>query len=528
MTAPSRTPSTTPAPEPPRRRPSTSSASASTRSAPATRPPRRWPSPTPPAAARARRPRPPSTPARSRRSTSPPPAPATSPPAASRSSRTPCRVSAIRPAWPAARRPPPRSSSPSGCPSRWSTTASRPTSTTSRSSSTARTSTRVLPNTLSRGYVQIETPSWVTAHPGVSQHYPLVNEQVNGTSTPVLEGGVQVYGVTRPQWLGPTLVATKDKPTRIRFHNLLPTGAGGDLFIPTDSTFMGAGMGPMAMAPPVDNGSVLDGVRNPVCDQSPKPASCYKDNRATLHLHGGLTPWISDGTPHQWITPAGETTLVAAGRGRPGRPRHDAQEQSHGRHPDLLLHQPAERAADVLPRPRLRHHAPQRVHRRGRRLHHPGQDRGEARRHQHHPRSGRHDPADRPGPHLRAERHADVRPEGRPGQRHQLRPGPDLERGPLRRLRQLLVQPRVHAGPEPRRPHRPELRTAAGSTAPGSGRRPPASPTDRSPTPTTTRPASSTSRRPGSTRRLRTASRRRSRAPRTTRPAWSSSTTRRP
>ena len=35
---------------------------------------------------------------------------------------------------------------------------------------------------------------------------------------------------------------------------------------------------------------------------------CYADNRATLHLHGGITPWISDGTPHQWITPAGEIT----------------------------------------------------------------------------------------------------------------------------------------------------------------------------------------------------------------------------
>ena len=35
---------------------------------------------------------------------------------------------------------------------------------------------------------------------------------------------------------------------------------------------------------------------------------CFKDNRATLHLHGGITPWISDGTPHQWITPAGENT----------------------------------------------------------------------------------------------------------------------------------------------------------------------------------------------------------------------------
>ena len=35
---------------------------------------------------------------------------------------------------------------------------------------------------------------------------------------------------------------------------------------------------------------------------------CFTENRATLHLHGGVTPWISDGTPHQWITPANETT----------------------------------------------------------------------------------------------------------------------------------------------------------------------------------------------------------------------------
>jgi FtsP/CotA-like multicopper oxidase with cupredoxin domain len=177
-----------------------------------------------------------------------------------------------------------------------------------------------LPDTLARGYVQIETPAWVAANPGVSQHYPLVNEMVDGTSTPVLEGGQQVYSVTRPQWLGPMIAATKDKPVRLVFHNLLPTGAGGDLFIPTDSTFMGAGMGPMAMTPPVDNGSVLDGVRNPVCDQSPKPADCYKDNRQVLHLHGGITPWISDGTPHQWITPAGENTQWPQGVGVQGVP----------------------------------------------------------------------------------------------------------------------------------------------------------------------------------------------------------------
>ena len=32
-----------------------------------------------------------------------------------------------------------------------------------------------------------------------------------------------------------------------------------------------------------------------------------------LHLHGGNTIWISDGTPHQWTTPAGENTPYPTG-----------------------------------------------------------------------------------------------------------------------------------------------------------------------------------------------------------------------
>ena len=39
----------------------------------------------------------------------------------------------------------------------------------------------------------------------------------------------------------------------------------------------------------------------------------YTENRAEIHLHGGATPWISDGTPHQWITPAGEYTPYPKG-----------------------------------------------------------------------------------------------------------------------------------------------------------------------------------------------------------------------
>ena len=157
-----------------------------------------------------------------------------------------------------------------------------------------------LPNgALVRGYVQLET----AANAGISQHYPLQNELVDGT---FVDTGY--FGVTPPQYLGPIIGATKDKAVRIVFRNLLPTGSAGDLFLPVDSTLMGAGMGPMAMADPMDEGTVMDMVRNPMCSEYPKPDSCFADNRATLHLHGGISPWISDGTAHQWITPAGETT----------------------------------------------------------------------------------------------------------------------------------------------------------------------------------------------------------------------------
>ncbi len=67
----------------------------------------------------------------------------------------------------------------------------------------------------------------------------------------------------------------------------------------------------------------MDDVRNPVCTRAPEARrAASRTTGPTLHLHGGITPWISDGTPHQWITPAGETTAVAAGRQRPERPRH--------------------------------------------------------------------------------------------------------------------------------------------------------------------------------------------------------------
>jgi FtsP/CotA-like multicopper oxidase with cupredoxin domain len=151
-----------------------------------------------------------------------------------------------------------------------------------------------LPATTLRGYVQLET-SVVTG-----KHY-------------TLPGGK--FGVDQPHYLGPTIVAQKNRPVRITFYNLLPKGAEGDLFMPVDSTIMGSGEAEMEMPynpVPAVGGDVMDAARNPMCNEKYSDpamrAMCFTENRATLHLHGGNVPWISDGTPHQWITPAGEST----------------------------------------------------------------------------------------------------------------------------------------------------------------------------------------------------------------------------
>jgi len=110
-----------------------------------------------------------------------------------------------------------------------------------------------------------------------------------------------------PHYLGPLILASKDKPVRIKFINKLPAGAGGKLFLPVDTTIMGAGPGPSA---------VRDQEDSLICASNPNqstPAACFTENRADLHLHGGRSPWISDGTPHQWITPAADTTTLKKG-----------------------------------------------------------------------------------------------------------------------------------------------------------------------------------------------------------------------
>ena len=113
-----------------------------------------------------------------------------------------------------------------------------------------------------------------------------------------------IGGVDQPkQYLGPLILAAQNTPVRIKFVNQLGTGTSGDLKIPVDTTIMGAGMGPDSYTwDPVTQAYVSTGVTDN-----------YTQNRAEIHLHGGLPPWISDGTPHQWITPAGEPGIYKVG-----------------------------------------------------------------------------------------------------------------------------------------------------------------------------------------------------------------------
>ena len=116
-----------------------------------------------------------------------------------------------------------------------------------------------------------------------------------------LRGYVDLAGGDgKPHYLGPLIIAARNKAVRIKFTNMLGTGQAGDLFIPVDKSVMGAGMGPKFA-----NGSP--------CESETQTCSDFTENRATIHLHGNDAPWISDGTPHQWITPAGENTLYKKG-----------------------------------------------------------------------------------------------------------------------------------------------------------------------------------------------------------------------
>ena len=220
-----------------------------------------------------------------------------------------------------------------------------------------------------RGYVQLVPQGWNGTDILGNLYTAVPLTQADGV-TPLTYNGTALYGAAAPHYLGPAIIATGEAagqpatPVRVKFYNLLPIRAGGDLFIPVDTTVMGAGMGPIQVVHHimVTNGGlgynstptvtisggggtgaegrahVIGGVVDHIhvinggSGYTSAPTvtitggggsgatavaeimmASYSQNRATVHLHGTDTVWISDGTPHQWITPAAENTPYPQG-----------------------------------------------------------------------------------------------------------------------------------------------------------------------------------------------------------------------
>jgi FtsP/CotA-like multicopper oxidase with cupredoxin domain len=132
-----------------------------------------------------------------------------------------------------------------------------------------------LPPTHLRGYIQLVPSNTL----GAKDIKSIASIQLDAAVP-----GSTYYVLGAPSYLGPVIVAQKNKPVRVKAVNLLPTGAAGALPFPVDHTYMGAGA--------QDATGLLTGE--------------LPDTRTAIHLHGGTTPWISDGTPRQWFTPKGE------------------------------------------------------------------------------------------------------------------------------------------------------------------------------------------------------------------------------
>lgn len=101
--------------------------------------------------------------------------------------------------------------------------------------------------------------------------------------------GYQDQATGKAAYLGPIIAAQRGRPVMIRMKNALPNKHP----LPVDTTLMGA-----------DQGAA--------------------HNRITIHLHGGLVPWTSDGAPFSWFTPNATGPNAGAGEcflnGVPGSP----------------------------------------------------------------------------------------------------------------------------------------------------------------------------------------------------------------
>ncbi|MEI8030348.1 MAG: multicopper oxidase domain-containing protein, partial [Comamonadaceae bacterium] len=162
-----------------------------------------------------------------------------------------------------------------------------------------------------RGYVQVETPALLGAT-GLKDPAGIGSEHIPATypngSAITDAAGNPVFFAHQPHYLGPVIVASRGTPVRMKVTNYLPysnslgasvgswNGTGGDLPIPVDETIPGGG-------------PILKADGTPVLGDNGLPIRMGQ-NRASIHWHGGDTPWVSDGTPHQWFAPAGDISYT--------------------------------------------------------------------------------------------------------------------------------------------------------------------------------------------------------------------------
>ena len=100
-----------------------------------------------------------------------------------------------------------------------------------------------------------------------------------------------------PRYLGPVIVARKNKPVQLTDNNKLPNKH----ILPVDTTLMGA---------------------EPGQDQ----------NRTTVHLHGGFNTWNYDGGPFTWFAPDGQHgSTFLNGTGVPGQAQYYYPNQQSAR-----------------------------------------------------------------------------------------------------------------------------------------------------------------------------------------------------
>ena len=126
-------------------------------------------------------------------------------------------------------------------------------------------------------YIPVATPD-TTKFPGVA-YYQIELNQYEELLHPDLPKPTRLWGyhdataggVHARQYLGPVIVAQSGRPVRVTYVNHLPDKH----ILPVDHSLMGAEVG-------------------------------QPENRAVVHLHGGLSPWTSDGGPFAWSTPGGK------------------------------------------------------------------------------------------------------------------------------------------------------------------------------------------------------------------------------